>query len=254
MLSQELPQELVENVLDCLDSDTVSLKASSLVCRSWRFRSQYHLHRVLNLRSDCNIKLIQDRLTSFPAIAGYVTCLKLDLSGFTPCLWNTLVPVLQLLPYIDSIAFVCKDMCKLRPEVTNFLAQNYSSLNALTLSNIIFTNFTELANLLNCFPHLLNLEIKNVYWGTYRKSHVPIPKPCIHALSLAYCTEQAALLEWLLCENDEGQTAVIPFVDLKWKEDIETLENLATRIGNGQGKVTYVCSAFVRYTSGDYWK
>lgn len=250
MLSQELPQELVENVLDCLTNDTSSLKASSLVCRSWRPRSQYHLHRVLNVRNDCNLQLIKDRLASYPAIAGHVTCLKLDLSGFTTCLWSALVQVLQLLPYIDSVAFVCKDMCKLRPDVITFFAQTYPELSTLTLSNIIFTNFTELATLLNCFPYLLNLEIKNVYWGTHRKSDVPVTKPCIHTLSLAYCTEQSLLLEWLLCENDEGQTASIPLVDLKWYEDVESLEHLAKRMGNGNGKVTFVCSSFLRYTSG----
>ena len=243
-----LPQELVENILDLLEDDSNSLKSSSLVCRSWQPRSQYRLHRVLNLRSDCNLALIRKQLT--PVIAGYVTSLKLDLSGYTPGIWNSLAAILRLLPYIDTVSFVCKDMCRLRPEVTSFFAQTYPDIGALTISNIIFTNFTEFAQLLNSFPHLHSLEVSNVYWGNYIKSVIPIPKPTIHTLCLAYCTEQTLLLEWLLSENDEGQIASIPSFDIKWHEDIESFEALACRMGNRNGRLVYQCSVFTRYTTG----
>ncbi|KAJ6551406.1 hypothetical protein B0H19DRAFT_1378147 [Mycena capillaripes] len=59
----QLPQELFEEILDHLAGDPVSLKACSLVCRSWVPRSRSHLFETCTLAPD-NILLFRELLRS----------------------------------------------------------------------------------------------------------------------------------------------------------------------------------------------
>jgi hypothetical protein len=46
-----IPQELIENVIDCLSNDRSMLEACSLVARTWLARSQHHLFNDVSLNS-----------------------------------------------------------------------------------------------------------------------------------------------------------------------------------------------------------
>lgn len=69
-----LPQELVDGIIDQLQDDVATLKACALTQRSMVYRSQYHIHRDLLL--DCATPLDPDRYSS-PNIARLIRKLQL---------------------------------------------------------------------------------------------------------------------------------------------------------------------------------
>ncbi|KAH0583500.1 hypothetical protein H2248_009127 [Termitomyces sp. 'cryptogamus'] len=82
-LSQEIPQELYERIIDHLHNDIMSLLACSLVCRAWVPASRYHLfkHCVVhplrltwpgerNVRVNCAVSLSVSQLILYGADDG----------------------------------------------------------------------------------------------------------------------------------------------------------------------------------------
>ncbi|KAJ7714463.1 hypothetical protein B0H14DRAFT_659017, partial [Mycena olivaceomarginata] len=51
-MTTQLPQELVEAILDHVADDFHSLKACSLVCHAWLSRSRWHLFKTYYLMSN----------------------------------------------------------------------------------------------------------------------------------------------------------------------------------------------------------
>ncbi|KAL4247518.1 hypothetical protein ABKN59_008572 [Abortiporus biennis] len=51
----QLPQELQDEIIDCLEGDITSLKNASLTCRRWLTRTRYHLFSSVSLDGGCSV-------------------------------------------------------------------------------------------------------------------------------------------------------------------------------------------------------
>ncbi|CAL1708808.1 unnamed protein product [Somion occarium] len=246
-----LPQELIEYILDDLSDDLPSVKTSSLVCRAWRPRSQYHIHNTITLCRKSDVSALSDRFASSPMIAGYVRCVKMDFSRLTKEFWDKALPLLHHLPNINSVAFVSVDMCIIPTNVQSFLAEHCSTLKALSLYNVVLSNFGAFAMLLNCFPHLLHLNVQNVYWGGYRNTPIPSRLPILRSLSLAYCTEQTVLMDWLLSEDDDIVKSSLFTLEVIWNEDPADARRILRSVGSSVQNLVFLCIPSGKYVSGD---
>lgn len=175
----KLPQELVDQVVDCLSDERETLKACSLVCRDWLYRCRHHLHRSVTIyHQNCSIHPSQipdvTRLLSLPVVPAYTQ--ELHLEGKTnyaslfkesdqtddgeELFWHVLAQFahVQVLS-VNRLFWVAhtrdnKDrLCAAFPRVTRL--EVYMS---------DFVDGMEFLSFLTAFPRLASLKMERVFW------------------------------------------------------------------------------------------
>lgn len=174
----ELPLELIEQVVDCLQDDIRSLKHCSLISFSWLHASHYHLLSSVSVVSrkeeDRNFSKFYDSLQTSPHRFGrHVRTLKLSsaLSSepqddyTTPYLSispDTLSHVMAYLPNLRNLS--CK-WITLHSSERTMSGQVPQRLNFVSLTGICTDTLSSLVYLLNMFTHINILVIGGLSTG-----------------------------------------------------------------------------------------
>ncbi|KAF8201105.1 hypothetical protein K438DRAFT_1821383, partial [Mycena galopus ATCC 62051] len=225
----ELPQELIEEILDHLDSD--SLKHCSLVCWAWVFRARSLLFRKCNLNPK-SVLAFRDLLRSpsctfadhfrsiratkrhgnrndhvFDEIAADFVGIR-ELSLMLTC-------------GVDEYAFYCTGFIAAFPHVTRL---------TLTFLNDCVEDFSvPLIDMICLFPALQALDIQYLFGKIADSPPTAVPPPGLHSVKLT--TDSAGpILSWL---NRSNHLPNVDSVSLQYLQnnDVSIVRSAMQRLG-----------------------
>ena len=160
-----LPQEIIDEIIDNLRLDKASLGACALVCSTWRYRSQMHLHHTTRLTP----KKVFFGCYSSPIIRSFVKELLCDHIGAHPVLdhpspqveekWSTL---LDDFPSVTSLTIRKSRPC--RPSLF-FPSNLFENLTRLELVSVELPNPASLIFIVLLSPKLSHLVLRLVRWS-----------------------------------------------------------------------------------------
>lgn len=109
----QLPQELVDSVIDYLnsDSDKAALCVCSLLSRSWLNRSQFHLFARFkpNLKNSNKVAILRRFLNDGSGIHKHIRCLQLDYRAFTIRDLSLVEALLDALTFLEDLRLSWSD-------------------------------------------------------------------------------------------------------------------------------------------------
>ncbi|KAK0229765.1 hypothetical protein EDD85DRAFT_123245 [Armillaria nabsnona] len=141
-----LPQELIDSFLDFLIDDSQSLKASSLVCRSFLRRTRVHLFRELHFDDFRHFQKFHNMCMKSPRIPARVETLVLDSGGDIRKMRGTkhLVAVMLLFTRLRTIELIHVDWLLLPQDVRvaissrAFQCIRFHSVTGINTSDLFF--------------------------------------------------------------------------------------------------------------------
>lgn len=176
----ELPQEVVESIIDLLANERGALKSCALVQRSWLSRARHHLHRELTI--DCGNHVLPTPEYYSTGAAEHIRSLKLiappqpPVPGATDAKARTVWAIVPRFTALHSLTLI----------FSNWTApgKSYEWLRPVTRHithlNLVFASFVHAVDFfrfLAMFPELESLAMTNVSFGTAALTAIPPPPP-----------------------------------------------------------------------------
>ena len=162
-----VPIELVEAIIDHLQSDEKSLKACSLVCKAWTHRARFNLFARLNLHAGNAEKILssESRIKMMPFIRRL--CLIRNWDGATKTrAWDEIVAMLIDFHNVRCLELINVDLVNSAFPICGVLASQFTHIVALHLIGANFLSFDSFENVVCAFPCLETLALCNVDWWT----------------------------------------------------------------------------------------
>ncbi|KAK0211968.1 hypothetical protein IW262DRAFT_344403 [Armillaria fumosa] len=183
-ITDYIPPEIIDAVIDCLRGDKDSLLACSFVCRVFRPRTRVHLFHTLELKFNGTLNIDPDN-PSFKRVIGYIEEIKLQ----------GVVSPLHI------------------PSRSEFLPSP-PKLASLSLSFILFRDPWHLHVLISRLPSLRDLDLKNVFFenqnilgGPSQSESLEFPR--IKRISLYRTSSSNSVVESLFRREDcERSTSI----------------------------------------------
>ena len=177
------PTEVFEHIIDIIaegdgyfynGEKVPSLHACALVARSWVPRSRIHLYRDIELDSDLRTTQFLDSVTKSPALGKYVRFLMIwplsdkreSSGGWIFRAINILPP---LLPHLYEL--ILWSLPDLHPVYIAVLSR-FRTIESLELRFIDWNSLQEIVQLINRFPRLRRLRVRDCGWK--------VPGRCYH--------------------------------------------------------------------------
>ena len=162
-----VPIEVVEAIIDHLQSDEKSLKACSLVCKAWTHRARFNLFARLNLHAGNaeRISSSESRVKMMPFIRQLHLIGSWDRVAKTHA-WDEIVPTLIDLHNVRCLGLIDFDLESSTAPICGVLASQFTHIVALHLISVKFLSFDSFANVVCAFPCLETLALCNVDWWT----------------------------------------------------------------------------------------
>ncbi|KAH9918953.1 uncharacterized protein B0H18DRAFT_1122761 [Fomitopsis serialis] len=205
-----IPQELLDSIIDCLHDDSESLRACALTARSWRPRSQTHIHHTLKVT--CRWQCTQaENVYSDPALAS--------------CIRELHIQDLSLKRYGDREHWV--DQCvpamlsKLNQDhplaIESVIIQNghdiewgshpdpfFPNVTKLTVRRLNFRVGAEFTSFMRHFPRVSSLTLDD-FTIAYRTRDIaaPGPRPPLRDLEICSSPGQEFFMNWFLHQSPE---------------------------------------------------
>ncbi|KAG6884400.1 hypothetical protein C0993_011488 [Termitomyces sp. T159_Od127] len=157
---QVLPIELIDIIIDYLDTDLCALKACSLVCKAWQARSRHHLFRSINLDLSLPPKSLNNFLchVSRPVSHFHITIHSLSLrSQCSPKQQYNLA----VLASLRSLTHLTLLYWNVMPDSHWFSGSPNVTYLKLESCRVDYPGFVAL---LQQFPKLECLQLKDVSW------------------------------------------------------------------------------------------
>ncbi|KAF9647765.1 hypothetical protein BDM02DRAFT_2506101 [Thelephora ganbajun] len=158
-----LPQELIEDIIDCLSDDRQMLETCSLVAATWLARSRHHLFNRISL----NGKRIRQWCTAIrPGPDGVSYLVRaLTLQQAQGHRWlgtkflDTIPDHFSSFRHVENLSITWLDLSDFKPgSLAHHFAYHGPSLRSLRLS-YLSADYSELMTLLQLFPNLEDLLI-----------------------------------------------------------------------------------------------
>lgn len=212
----EVPQEITDLIVDCIANDFTALKASALLSRQWRSRSQYHLHHTLTIGRQSDLPLLES-IYSDPILGDRVRSLHIE-RMWSP-FWRKIIPVIEKLNAVHSLTLAYLGGITLGMQ--HLITSRFPLLESLSLSYVSFEDFFTLTNFLNTLPNLKKLKLSYVYWSRSTGTVFAASVHHLRELDVSYCTEQVPLLEWLMAAGDNLE---LERLAISWYQDPASIQ------------------------------
>jgi hypothetical protein len=194
-----LPPELLDTVMDNLQSDTTSLIACSLVCKAWLPSARRHIFATMQLshpeRHFCQFLKSCSRSAIIPFIR------HLDIVGkymYTQNL-NECLPQLVEFTEVNSLTLSYIRWYILDAQTKVAFFSNFATIVRLSLSQIDFKSFWEFAQFVCAFPCMETLVVESALWGepfSIASTTLRLPSN-LRTLDLRGCSK-LDLMNWFL--------------------------------------------------------
>lgn len=158
MAELHLPPELLYSILDCVQDDHTTLRAASLVSRSWVQPSHRHLLRKILLDQDKKITAFYAYIQDSTAVFGYITSLRI-VGAALQLGWDgyeSIVKITQNMPLLAVVAF---QMLDLSGEPPSTITAGANGVRDLTLAHIAFSSYQAAFIVLQTFPVVCHLTL-----------------------------------------------------------------------------------------------
>ncbi|KAK0205905.1 hypothetical protein DFS33DRAFT_1272495 [Desarmillaria ectypa] len=144
--SSLLPQELIDYIIDILQSDILALRSCSLACRSFLPRAREHLFREIYIGASHLRQSFYDLCVSSLDISHIVK----SLIGVVPGEEGSIPPglILQSLPRLEKIAIACADWNSMGPTFWETVS-NLTHLRSLTIIGAAIPSISVLCTLVS---------------------------------------------------------------------------------------------------------
>ena len=208
VLYPRLPQELIERVIEYSAWNERTLRACSLVSRSWVTPSRRYLFGVIRLHTHASVAAFLRLVASSPHnITSFVR--KLDILEFDserpPKGWiRHLFHRLPYFPYLEWVAlqmfpnsYHFKWGSHLSKDIRMAFTDLFVGITKLELS-AMFSSFYELCELICSFPHLRSLVLNSANWQADSDSDSILTIPTLRDLSLGSTSSKQVLITWIL--------------------------------------------------------
>lgn len=183
-----------------------TLRACSLVARSWIHRSRLHLFRDVILSSDLRTKEFLNVLSHSPELLRYVEILRiLPVSVKDGVSLGWIYQVLSTLPpFLPRLRELSLCGLPVLHPIWIVTASRFSTIETLSLYRLRRQPLREIVQLINRFPRLQSLNVLDCSWklsSTYygRKQH---NLTTLHTFT--NIPEWVAILEWALASGSTG--------------------------------------------------
>jgi len=187
-----LPQELIDYIIDCLQTDVKSLKACALASRVFVDRCQLYIHHSIDLDCDRCPDIPPDSYSS-PHVAAYVRDLHVALlpnpedpdpplptnpddddphqsqKRYPVSVWR----LLSKLTSLECVTLMLFDSMHTR-RTRHFFVPIFKNVKDLRFDNATFCHVFEFMEFLTLFPRLTQLDISLLRWnGPFDTSLLP---------------------------------------------------------------------------------
>jgi len=232
-MSPELPQELVDQIIDHLWDDPLSLRACSLSCSAWLPSSRTHIFREVKLDGAVACLRFEELLqASSDIIAVYIRNLFIEAHHFSynadalrnpSSTWVARIPsLLERLPRVIELGFTSLNWSALRMDAgrSEMLCNKLADVRHLHLSNVHFETSAQAYSVLSAAKKLAQLRFDRVYWNcwsptsTLDSSGTLTPSP-LRRLLLQSGSPPNLVIDWLLSSY---QNLEIRDLCVRWRE------------------------------------
>ncbi|KAK0479077.1 hypothetical protein EDD18DRAFT_868421 [Armillaria luteobubalina] len=145
--SMNLPQELIDSIIDTLCDDRTALLSLNSASRSFSHRACSYLFRTISLRNDLLPRFVE-LCSQSPRILSYIQ--DLHVSDFT----KEMEESLGLLPNIRSVSLI--------DGFATFVTAKFPDITSLTLRNVTFPSHHEFDKFLRRLSNLKHLSLTDV--------------------------------------------------------------------------------------------
>ena len=166
---------MIDVIIDHLHDDIQSLKACSLVCKTWTPSSRFHLFFAVTLS---RLGAMKRLLRSAPAIIPFIRHLHL----LHPP-WDE-TPSSRLLvgfESVKSLTLTSLPAYRMHPRILSDLCYNFSAAVVVRLEHVDFVDIVQLVRFICAFPRLQRLAINRT--GRYDEFAPNLPRPKAFSLS-----------------------------------------------------------------------
>lgn len=159
----DLPQEIVDQIIDNLHLDFKALKACSLTCHRWLPSAKCHLPLFMLIKTRTELKLLLEVLElSFSPVKR----LQLHISNLGWPILNTIhAPLWRRFKHLDHLSISAPDTPTVGSPLEK-LMENFPTITSLTIINAHFDSLHRLLRCLRIFPRLTHLQLVGVQWDT----------------------------------------------------------------------------------------
>ncbi|KAH9832904.1 uncharacterized protein C8Q71DRAFT_243281 [Rhodofomes roseus] len=234
-MAPELPQEILDQVVDHLWDDWKALIACNAASRVFVPAARTHIFRDVIVDGLSKCDRFERVLDGSPAAARYVRKLKVVAHHFSyqagayrniDSSWVAHVPdLVDRFPRLIELELnsLNWNTLQLTPERTRPFLGAVSRLSRLVLSNVHFGCSSQIEDVLHAAAGLTELICDRVYWTYWSQQHSQSPpelkdspeRPPLRRLVLHPGSPSTLLTQWLL---QSGYELKIQDIDIRWRE------------------------------------
>ncbi|KAI0792708.1 hypothetical protein C8Q75DRAFT_577896 [Abortiporus biennis] len=266
--SLELPQELIDLIIDNLRHDPLTLRACTLTCHAWLHRSRRHLHSRVRI-GEYFINL--ERYSS-PHVAHYVRELELYMvvSGrarqrvTTNAVWE----MISRFPNVRSLTIRDLEVPRLSSTKLEILQTLCKQLQSLTLINVEFEDADDFMLFMSHCEQLIHLHIPRMQFydrygdtdnmdallSTAIENGLPIPGHSIRYLSLGTFSSEyvaAAVEIWFAALVSSGSLKESAISRDTCLDEPADFAEMFSAIGSKDMDLTISCKGGTRFSNQD---
>lgn len=204
-----IPAEIIDQIIDHLHDDKVTLSRCSLVCREWRSTTSFHLFSTLVLDRDRHADNIKDlRKTLGPILLSFVRELFIiswhSLQGIQ---WlNQALPKLPRFPSLKALKLSCLDWGQLTVQAKGFIFGLAPQLTVLHMNPIRIVELQQVRNVILAAPLLRHLVFnvdRQSYWNPSETSAVSgyAPPPISTIYIHMHWSTPIDFIPWIFTSN-----------------------------------------------------
>lgn len=154
-----LPQEIVDHIID-LVQDTSTLRACSLACHSWAYRSQSQLHRRVRLDCQGDLKLGHYDTTAITQLTHQLILTFPTRPGFPTDLWWDVIS-----KFTNVQRLTLREACwTYTDEEKLSFSSLFNRVTSLKLQRCQYQNLSNFLDFISVFPSLRELELDEITW------------------------------------------------------------------------------------------
>ncbi|OCH95832.1 hypothetical protein OBBRIDRAFT_800394 [Obba rivulosa] len=204
-----VPPELSDYIIDFLHNDPASLKACSLVHRSWVPTARLHIFENVNLltpRMCASFDRLMETSTHLGAYVKEFNVAKLTTTGMSAqdrtaalAMAERVLPrIFTHLAYVRAFSVSCLDV-----DVAMIISlAPHPSVEELVLEYCQFPAFGDFVDLFHSFPRLRTLSMRGVTWRDTELGARARPEPPrLQSVVLGKDMDTATLTRWMLAES-----------------------------------------------------
>ncbi|KAK0463307.1 hypothetical protein IW261DRAFT_158827 [Armillaria novae-zelandiae] len=162
-MSDSLPPEIIDAIIDELKDYTYDLKSCSLTCRSFVSQTRVHLFTSIELSSSrrCQQFMIMRSSSPYDHLSAHIWSLTINLRRSDLTSRHLLDAITNLT--VHHITLEHLNWGKLTSDMQGVLSTSFPQLRSISLIHAIFPNYPAVCRFMSGFPELKDLSLSDAH-------------------------------------------------------------------------------------------